>query len=340
MKESLETDYIGRPYFSDSTPFETYMRQICQIPLLTPEEEQRLARKISAGKQPAARLAWEQMVKANLRLVVKIAKAFEHFGLPLLDLISEGNIGLMKAVDRFDSDRGAKFSTYAAFWIKQAIRSALSKDSKTIRLPVHMGDKIRKYRSTVRDLWEKLGREPTDDEVAFIMGMKIEKFRRMKLAENQTKSLDEPLPSGYEDGANTIAETVSDPNSPDPAEEAGKVDCNGELLMALMRLTPRERMIIELRFGLTGNEPQTLEEVSKEFGPTRERIRQIANKAYHKLREVLLSRAEEGHAQDLRVIEEQRKAVCANGRSSIKKSKRFDATFGLCRFKELLASVE
>jgi len=337
MKESLETDYIGRPYFSDSTPFEIYMRQICQIPLLTPEEEQKLARKISAGKQPAARLAWEQMVKANLRLVVKIAKAFEHFGLPLLDLISEGNIGLMKAVDRFDSDRGAKFSTYAAFWIKQAIRSALSDDSKTIRLPVHMGDKIRKYRSTVRDLWEKLGREPTDEEVAFIMGMKIGKLRRMKLFENQTKSLDEPLPSGYEDGANTIAETVPDPNSPDPAEEAGRADCSGELQMALKVLNHRERTIITRRFDLDGSGRETLEQVGEEFGLTRERIRQIANIALGKLRGVLVSRAKKGHAQRTRIIEERWKAASSK-RRLITESSGID-TDPANRLAELLASI-
>jgi len=275
--EVEEQDEI--PYDAD-TAIKLYLREIGQIPLLTPEQEVELAERIKKGDLKAR----EQMIKANLRLVVKIARDYEGLGLPLLDLISEGNIGLMKAVERFDPKKGGKLSTYSAWWIKQAIKRALANQSKTIRLPVHMVDKISKLRKLAHKLEEELGREPTDEELAFELGTTPAKVAFMRQAAIRPASLDAPI--GDED-SNTFAEIVKDERATDPATFLEDTTTKSMLQELLKKLDSREATILTARFGLDGNPPQTLEEVGRKFGVTRERIRQIQNAALKKLRRMI-----------------------------------------------------
>jgi RNA polymerase primary sigma factor len=247
---------------------------------LTPAEEIELARKIKKGNAKAR----EQMIKANLRLVVKIARDYETFGLPLLDLINEGNIGLMKGVERFDPAKGAKFSTYGAWWIKQSIRRALANQSKTIRLPVHVVDKISHIRRTAMKLQEILGDEPDDEQIADEMGMTPSRVRQYRLAAVAPMSLDSPL---GEDSDNSIADIIADDRAGSPFQAmAEKADAN-LLHQVLAKLSPREAAILALRFNLDGNGDATLEDVGKKFGVTRERIRQIQEMALRKLRRMM-----------------------------------------------------
>ena len=267
----------------NETGFQLYLRQIAQIPLLTPEQEIQLARRIKRGDQKAL----TQMVTANLRLVVKIARDYANFGLPLLDLISEGNIGLMKAVERFDPKKGGKLSTYAAWWIKQSIKRALANQAKTIRLPIHLVEKIGKMRRVSSQMMEELGREPTDDELAEEIGLSSSKVAALKSAALRPASLDEPIQEGecFEFG-----DIVGDEESDDPFETLRDKDMLEEVDELLDMLGDRERMIINSRFGLDGQEPKTLEEIGETFGVTRERIRQLQNVALLKLRGALRKR--------------------------------------------------
>jgi len=257
-----------------------YLREIGQIPLLTPEEEIQLARRIRRGD----RRARAHMIKANLRLVVKIAHDYEGLGLPLLDLISEGNIGLMKAVERFNPAKGAKLSTYGAWWIKQSIKRALANQSKTIRLPVHLVDKITKMRRVAHKLAEELGREPTDAEVAEEMGLPRAKVAQLREVSVRPASLNAPL--GDED-ATEFGEIVGDENAQTPFELLRDQTMRAEVREVLRELDPREAEIITARFGLDGNKERTLEEVGRKFKVTRERVRQIQNIALKKLRRAL-----------------------------------------------------
>jgi RNA polymerase primary sigma factor len=253
------------------------------VELLSREEETRLAQQVREGN-PEAR---EHMIRANLRLVVKIAKEYEGLGLPLLDLINEGNIGLMKAVERFDPDRGAKLSSYASFWIKQAIRRALANHGKTIRLPVHVQEKLLHLHRAERRLHDLLGRDPTDEELADEMRLPPAKIRKLRSASQCTLSLDAPL-SG--DGSDTTADLVADDRTHAPGEQMD-TDDSLQLLRELMGdLNPRELRILEHRFGLGGIDERTLAEISQELGVTRERIRQIQNRALNKLREKMEAR--------------------------------------------------
>jgi len=253
------------------------LREIGQVRLLTPDEEIELAAKIKKGDKKAR----EQMIKANLRLVVKIAHDYEGFGLPLLDLISEGNIGLMKGVERFDPTKGAKLSTYSAWWIKQAIKRALANQGKTIRLPVHVVDKLFHIRRAEARLQEAFGREATDEEIASELETTSDKIRELRTASQRPASLEAPL--GY-DSDNKVADVVADENAEDPyAELEGKA--NTAMLRQVMKdLDPREVTILRYRFGLDGDDEKTLEEVGRKFGLTRERIRQIQEIALKKLR--------------------------------------------------------
>jgi len=255
-----------------------YLREIGQVELLSPEQEIELARRIQKGDDAAR----EHMIKANLRLVVKIARDYEGLGLPLLDLINEGNIGLMKGVERFNPAKGAKLSTYAALWIKQAIRRALGNQSKTIRLPVHVVDKMAHIRVAERKLREELGREATDEEVAAEMGFSLRQVKLYREAGKAPVSLDATLGDG-EDGKQ-VAETVADPNAVGAYDQMVKQG-DAELLQEVLEtLSERERNILTMRYGLDGESPKTLEEVGAHYGLTRERIRQIQEEALVRLR--------------------------------------------------------
>jgi RNA polymerase primary sigma factor len=263
--------------------FQYYLRQITQIPLLTPEQEVKLARQIRRGDQRAR----TEMVSANLRLVVKIARDYVNVGLPLLDLISEGNIGLMKAVERFDPRKGSKLSTYASWWIRQSIKRALANQTKTIRLPIHLVEKIGKIRRVSSQMTEELGREPTDEELADEIGLSTSKITALKSAALRPASLDEPIQDGE---SFQYSDIVSDEESDNPFETLRDKDLLEEIDEVLETLDHRERVIINMRFGLDGQDPKTLEEIGVNLGVTRERIRQLQNGALTRLRGALRRR--------------------------------------------------
>lgn len=256
---------------------ELYLREIGQVALLTPKDEIRLARQIKRGNAAAREL----MIKANLRLVVKIARDYEGIGLPLLDLINEGNMGLMKAVERFNPAKGAKLSTYAAWWIKQSIKRALANQSKTIRLPVHVVDKIANIRRTETRLQETLGRVPTNEEVGEELGVPARRVAHYRQASQQMSSLDAPL---GDDETSRVADIVADPAAQSPYDQLREKTETSMLHTFLGGLDAREQAVLRQRFGLDSGEEQTLEEVGVKFGVTRERIRQIQNEAIQKLR--------------------------------------------------------
>lgn len=265
----------------DSDPaIKVYLREIGKIRLLTQEEEIDLAARIKKGDREARAL----MIKANLRLVVKIAHDYKNLGLPVLDLVSEGNIGLMKAVERFDPAKGGKLSTYAAWWIKQSIKRALANQSKTIRLPVHLVDKISKMNRVASQMSEELGREPTDDELAEEVGLSPRSVSQLKTASIRPTSLNAPI---NEDDSTEFGDLVGDEDARTPFEFLRDRNLRDELPELLAILDPRERTIIFQRYGLDGARPRTLEEVGKKLGVTRERIRQVQNIALMKLRRAL-----------------------------------------------------
>jgi len=269
-----------RTAYDGDTAIKLYLREIGQVKLLTPQEEIELAARIKKGDKKAR----EQMIKANLRLVVKIARDYEGIGLPLLDLISEGNIGLMKAVERFDPAKGGKLSTYGSWWIKQSIKRALANQSKTIRLPVHLVDKISKMRRTSLRLQEELGREPTDEELGEELGTTASRVAQMRMAAIRPASLDAPI--GDED-SNNFAEVVQDESADTPYELLEEKTVTRMLQEMVKTLDPREATILRARFGLDGGPQKTLEEVGQKFGVTRERVRQIQNIALRKLRKMI-----------------------------------------------------
>jgi RNA polymerase primary sigma factor len=257
--------------------FQLYLREIGQVKLLTPKEEIQLAKRIKNGDKQAR----EHMITANLRLVVKIARDYDGLGLPLLDLINEGNIGLMKGVERFDPNKGAKLSTYAAWWIKQAIKRALANQSKTIRLPVHVVDKLAHIRRAEARLHEGLDREATDEEVAGDLKLNPRRVREYRQASKAPISLDAPLGA---DESGSVSEVVADTNAAAPFDQIVKQSDRELMQEALATLTEREKAILVMRFGLNDGEPKTLEEVGKQFHVTRERIRQIQDQALRQLR--------------------------------------------------------
>jgi RNA polymerase primary sigma factor len=257
-----------------------YLQEIGKFSLLTPPQEIELARKIKKG-DAAAR---ERMINANLRLVVTIARDYMNLGLPLLDLISEGNIGLTKAVERFDPAKGAKLSTYAMWWIKQSIKRALGNQGKTIRLPVHLVDKVAKVRRLSLQMSEELGREPTDDELGEEIGIAAEKVARLKSLGIRPASIDGPI---GDDDSTEFGETIGDGEAQTPFELLRDKNLLDEMDGLLDVLDKREQKIISQRFGLDGGPPKTLEDVGKNFGITRERIRQLQNIALAKLRRAL-----------------------------------------------------
>ncbi|PYJ23061.1 MAG: RNA polymerase subunit sigma [Verrucomicrobia bacterium] len=260
-----------------------YLQEIGQFPLLTPQQEVELAGKIKKG-DAAAR---ERMINANLRLVVTIARDYANLGLPLLDLISEGNIGLTKAVERFDPTKGAKLSTYAMWWIKQSIKRALANQGKTIRLPVHLADKLAKMRRVSLQMSDELGREPTDEELGEEIGIDSDKITRLRTVGIRPASLNAPI---TDDDSTEFAEVIGDDEAQTPFELLRDKNLRSEMDGLIEVLDAREKKIISHRFGLDGGKPKTLEDVGRDFGVTRERIRQLQNIALAKLRRALSKR--------------------------------------------------
>lgn len=269
---------------AESLPYESksamtlYMRDAIEIPLLSVEEEIELAARIKAGDESAR----EHMIRANLRLVIKIARDYDGFGLPLLDLINEGNMGLMKGVERFDPAKGGKLSTYASWWIKQSIKRALANQSKTIRLPVHLVDKIARMKRAAAELREVLGHEPTDEDLADEMDVPVRKILAWQRASQKTASLDAPL---TDEDSSRLSDLVPDDASQNPYQKLEQETTHSMLRQFLGILDKRELAILDERFGLSGGKQKTLDEIGRRFGVTRERIRQLQNIALAKLKE-------------------------------------------------------
>ena len=265
-----------------------YMHDIGQISLVSKDQEVTLAAQIHGKDHDSHDEARATLIEANLRLVVKIAHDFKGLGLPLLDLISEGNIGLMRAVEKFDPSKGAKFSSYAAWWIKQSMRRALANQARVIRIPVQSAGKINKIKSVKMKLAEQLGREPTDDEIAEHLGFSERTVTGLRLADLRTFSLHDPIQQGEE---GEFQDIIPDRGAMTPDRILGDEESVHRLLSLLSELDDRERLILQLRFGLDGKRPKTLEEVSQEIRRTRERVRQIQNQALAKLRAMLADEA-------------------------------------------------
>jgi len=256
------------------------MKDIGSIPLITVKEEKILARKIQKGDSAAR----EKMIHSNLRLVVKIAQDYSNYGLPLVDLISEGNIGLMKAVERFDPERGVKFSTYAAWWIKQGIKRALANQSKTIRLPVHLVDKLARMRRLSAQLTEELGREPTDEELADELDVPVKKISQLRRVSMRPASLNHLI---GDDESTELGDLIADEKVEDPADTLTSDTLKESVANLWHILDDRERRILEYRFPMDGSKPMTLEDVGREMKVTRERIRQLQNQALKKIKAAL-----------------------------------------------------
>ncbi len=258
-------------------PVRMYLKEIGKIPLLSPEEESELARRMDEGDETVKQL----LVEANLRLVVSIAKRYVGRGMLFLDLIQEGNLGLIKAVEKFDYKKGFKFSTYATWWIRQAITRAIADQARTIRIPVHMVETINKLIRISRQLMQELGRDPSPEELAQKMEMPVEKVREIQKISQEPVSLETPI--GEEEDSH-LGDFIPDEDAPAPAEAAAYSLLKEQLDEVLMSLNEREQKVLRLRFGLEDGRARTLEEVGKEFEVTRERIRQIEAKALRKLR--------------------------------------------------------
>lgn len=282
-KEKKATPHFSRGG-ADATydSIQMYLKEIGQYPLINASQEKELAKRIQAGDEEAKSL----LAKANLRLVVSIAKKYvgRSPDLTLLDLIQEGNLGLFRAVDKFDWTKGYKFSTYATWWIRQAITRALADQSRTIRVPVHMVETIAKYKQVVRRLMQDLGREPLPDEIATEMGMDVDKVYQIEKIEQDVMSLEMPV-GDDDDGKSTLQDFIPDDKILSPEQESSRRILRDQLNLILSDLTEKERKILEMRHGLLDGITHTLEEVGREFGVTRERIRQIEAKAHEKIRQ-------------------------------------------------------
>ena len=262
-------------------PIRMYLKEIGKIKLLSPEEELEVAKKMVEGSEQEKDAARKRMSEANLRLVVSIAKRYVGRGMQLLDLIQEGNLGLMKAVEKFDYTKGYKFSTYATWWIRQSITRAIADQARTIRIPVHMVETINRVLRTSHSMVQKLGREPTTTEIAQELHMEVSKVEEILKIAQEPVSLETPI--GEEEDSH-LGDFIQDDEASQPSEEASYTLLREQLEEVLSTLTPREEQVLRMRFGLVDGKPHTLEEVGKEFDVTRERIRQIESKALRKLR--------------------------------------------------------
>ena len=281
-KEEIPEEEIVDPNtlvdnFSIDDPVRMYLKEIGKVNLLSPEEEIDLAQKMAAGNE----VAKQRLAEANLRLVVSIAKRYVGRGMLFLDLIQEGNLGLIKAVEKFDYTKGFRFSTYATWWIRQAITRAIADQARTIRIPVHMVETIHKLSRVGKQLMQELGRDPTNSEIAERMGISEQRVSEIQKIAQDPVSLESPV--GEEDESK-IGDFVEDDSFKTPTESAAQDILKTQLLGVIETLTPREQKVIRLRYGLDDNHPRTLEEVGREFNVTRERIRQIEAKALRKLR--------------------------------------------------------
>ena len=280
-KEEDESVIGETEHTLDRTPMKIYLKQIEHIPLLTPEEEISLATKVQS-KTKGSSEARERMIRSNLRLVISIAKRYTNMGLTFSDLVEEGNIGLMRAVEKFNPKRGYRFSTYASWWIKQGIMRALSNQGKTIRIPVYIYDMISRWRKVRDGLMQKLSRIPTRKEIAKVMEIPVEKVKEIENIAGRPGSLNAPVSI---DSTVELIDLIEDDAAHSPERKMGEV-LKGERVQELLKdLDERERKILIFRFGLGGEEPQTLESVAKKFGITRERIRQLEVSALKKIRE-------------------------------------------------------
>ncbi len=272
MENALSTEGIAI-----DDPVKVYLKEIGRVPLLSPDEEIELAKRIKEGDEAAKK----RLSEANLRLVVSIAKRYLGRGMQFLDLIQEGNLGLIKAVEKFDYTKGFKFSTYATWWIRQAITRAIADQARTIRIPVHMVETINKLIRVSRQLLQEKGREPQPEEIAEAMGISVEKVREIIKIAQEPVSLETPI--GEEEDSH-LGDFIQDDDAPPPAEAASFTLMKEQLMSVLDTLTPREKKVLSLRFGLEDGRQRTLEEVGQQFNVTRERIRQIEAKALRKLR--------------------------------------------------------
>jgi RNA polymerase primary sigma factor len=272
-------------------PVRMYLKEIGRVNLLTAKQEVELAKEMEAGSEEAR----HHLTEANLRLVVSVAKKYLNRGLSFLDLIQEGNLGLMRAVEKFDYKRGFKFSTYATWWIRQAITRAIADQARTIRIPVHMVDTLNQLARVSRALLEQLGREPSEEELAYGMGITVDKVQELKKISQQPVSLESPI--GEEEDSH-LGDFVEDKQAIAPLEAASEAMFRNEVEDILATLLPRERRVVQLRFGLVDDEPRTLEEVGRRMGLTRERIRQIEATALRKLRHPSRSKVLRDYTED------------------------------------------
>lgn len=257
-----------------------YLKEIGEIPLLSRKDEISLARRVARGDETARR----ELIKANLRLVVKIAKKYQHLGLPLLDLIAEGNIGLIKGVQRYDLSRGTKLSTYAAWWIKQAMMRALANQGKIIRIPVYMLEKVNNFNKEVKKLSQKLGRHPRKSEISDELGLTIKEIDYLSRVTQAPSSLDAKIDK---DGVSELSAIIRNPAAVSPDQALTMMDLKEDLIALLNMVTPREKAMLELRFGFKKGGKRTLQAIGREFGISRERVRQIIKAVITRLREII-----------------------------------------------------
>ncbi len=258
---------------------------------MPPQERQRLEEQVAAGERARA-----QLINSNLRLVVSIARRYQGHGLSLLDLIQEGSLGLMRAVDKFDPSRGLKFSTYATYWIRQSVGRAIADQGRTVRLPVHLGERLSRLARVRQQLVQRLDREPTSEEIATELGLTTDQVARAEQAALTPASLDE---AHTEDGTGSLAEIIADPLQPSPLDEISHGLLRADLSEAMSHLTPRERHILRLRYGLDGENAMTLEQIGQRLNLTRERVRQLESEALKKLRDPMLGRRLHGYFEEV-----------------------------------------